>query len=96
MKYFTPLSQSQKLQDVEHRSARDTQSRQELESLRRQSLEQLQEDVEDRESQLRALSAQLEKNSKETELWQQRNHKQIKHVSLNCKLYDDFTISIKQ
>ncbi|XP_051725343.1 uncharacterized protein si:ch73-242m19.1 isoform X1 [Ctenopharyngodon idella] len=74
------IQKSQKLQDVEHRSARDTQSRQELESLRRQSLEQLQEDVEDRESQLRALSAQLEKNSKETELWQQRNHKQIKHV----------------
>ncbi|KAK7142769.1 hypothetical protein R3I94_012197 [Phoxinus phoxinus] len=74
------IQQSQKLQDVEHRSTRDAQSRQELESLKRQSLEQLQEDVEDRESQLRTLSAQLEKNSKETELRQQRRHKQIKQV----------------
>ncbi|XP_051501950.1 coiled-coil domain-containing protein 162-like [Myxocyprinus asiaticus] len=72
--------QSQKLQDVEHRSARDAQSRQELENLRMQSLEQLQEDTVDKDGQLRALSAQLEKNSRETELQQQRNHKQIKHV----------------
>ncbi|XP_058604874.1 uncharacterized protein si:ch73-242m19.1 isoform X3 [Onychostoma macrolepis] len=72
--------QSQKLQDMEHRSTRDAQSRQELQVLRMQSLEQLQEDVEDRESQLRALSAQFEKNSKQTELRQQRSHKQIKHV----------------
>ncbi|XP_052476177.1 uncharacterized protein si:ch73-242m19.1 [Carassius gibelio] len=74
------VQQSQKLQDMEHRSTRDTQSRQELEELRMQSLEQLQEDMEDRQSQLRALSAQLERNSKETELWQQRSHKQVKHV----------------
>ncbi|XP_050989917.1 uncharacterized protein si:ch73-242m19.1 [Labeo rohita] len=74
------IQQSQKLQDMEHRSTRDAQSRQELQVLRMQSLEQLQEDAEDREGQLRALSAQLEKNSKETELRQQRSHKQIKHV----------------
>ncbi|KAL1257483.1 hypothetical protein QQF64_010727 [Cirrhinus molitorella] len=74
------IQQSQKLQDMEHRSTRDAQSRQELQVLRMQSMEQLQEDVEDRESQLRALSAQLEKSSKETELRQQRSHKQIKHV----------------
>ncbi|XP_043119422.1 uncharacterized protein si:ch73-242m19.1 isoform X2 [Puntigrus tetrazona] len=74
------MQQSQKLQDIEHRSTRDAQSRQELQMLRMQSLEQLQEDMEDRESQLRALSAQLQKNSKETELRQQRSHRQIKHV----------------
>ncbi|XDV42765.1 hypothetical protein PO909_011377 [Leuciscus waleckii] len=74
------IQQSQELQDVEHRFTRDTQSRQELESLKRQSLEQLQEDMEDRDSQLRTLSAQLEKHSKETELRQQRRHKQIKQV----------------
>ncbi|XP_055028524.2 coiled-coil domain-containing protein 162 [Misgurnus anguillicaudatus] len=72
--------QTQKLQDVEHRSVRDAQSLQELENLRMQSLGQLQEDVVDRDDQVRALSAQLEKNTRETELLQQRNHQQIKHV----------------
>ncbi|XP_016401411.1 uncharacterized protein si:ch73-242m19.1 [Sinocyclocheilus rhinocerous] len=87
------IQQSQKLQDMEHRSTRDTQSRQELEVLRMQSLEQLQEDMEDRQSQLRALSAQLEKNSKETELRQQRSHKQIKHV--RGKLHQERSLKLE-
>ncbi|KAI7805082.1 putative transmembrane protein FLJ37396, partial [Triplophysa rosa] len=74
------LQQTRKLQDVEHRWVRDAQSRQELENLRVQSLEQLQEDVVDRDSRVRALSAQLERNNRETELRQQHNHKRIKHV----------------
>ncbi|XP_017555415.2 uncharacterized protein si:ch73-242m19.1 isoform X3 [Pygocentrus nattereri] len=74
------VKQTQQLQDVEHRSVQEARGRQELESFRMQSVEQLQEDMEERESQLRALSAQLEKNSKESELQQQRSHNQMKKV----------------
>ncbi len=76
---------------MEHRSTRDAQSRQELQVLRMQSLEQMQEDAEDRESQLRSMSAQLEKHSIETELRQQRSHRQIKHVSLYCRPGNDYS-----
>ncbi|KAA0710836.1 Coiled-coil domain-containing protein 162 [Triplophysa tibetana] len=84
------LQQTQKLEDVEHRWVRDTQSRQELENLRVQSLEQLQEDVLDRDGRVRALSAQLERNNRETELKQQHNHKRIKHV--RSQLYQERTL----
>ncbi|XP_036448688.1 coiled-coil domain-containing protein 162 [Colossoma macropomum] len=74
------VKQTQQLQDVEHRSVQEARSQQELESFRMQSVEQLQEDMEEREGQLRALSAQLEKTSRESELQQQRTHNQIKKV----------------
>ncbi|KAI4884589.1 hypothetical protein NFI96_034543 [Prochilodus magdalenae] len=74
------VKQTQQLQDMEHRSMRDTRSRQELESFRMQSVEQMQEDMEERVCQLRALSAQLEKTSRESELQQQRSYNQIKKV----------------
>uniref|UniRef100_UPI00403A150E coiled-coil domain containing 162 isoform 2 n=1 Tax=Danio rerio TaxID=7955 RepID=UPI00403A150E len=72
--------QSQKLQDIEHRSARDAQSRQELQTLRMESVETLQEDVLDRESQLRTLSAQLQKHTHDTQIRQQRSHRHIRQV----------------
>ncbi|XP_056624604.1 uncharacterized protein si:ch73-242m19.1 isoform X2 [Triplophysa dalaica] len=84
------LQQTRKLEDVEHRWVRDAQSRQELENLRGQSLEQLQEDVLDRDGRVRALSAQLERNHRETELQQQHNHKRIKHV--RTQLYQERTL----
>ncbi|KAK1793312.1 hypothetical protein P4O66_011709, partial [Electrophorus voltai] len=74
------VKQTQQLRDVEHQSTQEAQSRQELEGFRRVSVERLQEEVEHRNAEIRALSAQLDRTSMESQLQQQRTHKQIKQV----------------
>ncbi|CAB1331275.1 unnamed protein product [Coregonus sp. 'balchen'] len=72
--------QSAELHEVRHRSAQEAQSRQELDSYRLQKLEQLKEGVGDRDRQLRDLSIQLDRSSRERQLLRQRSAKDIRQV----------------
>eukprot|EP00064_Thunnus_orientalis_P010332 superscaffoldBa00001395_g10358 len=71
---------TEELQVVRHRSAQEARSRRELDSYRVQSLEQMRADVEDRERRLRALSGQLDRGSKMSQLQRQRSAKEIQKV----------------
>ncbi|XP_042292989.1 uncharacterized protein si:ch73-242m19.1 isoform X2 [Thunnus maccoyii] len=71
---------TEELQVVRHRSAQEARSRRELDSYRVQSLEQMRADVEDRERRLRALSGQLDRGSKMSQLQRQRSAKEIRKV----------------
>ncbi|XP_051252376.1 uncharacterized protein si:ch73-242m19.1 isoform X2 [Dicentrarchus labrax] len=68
------------LQVSRHQSAQEARSRQELDSYRVQSLEQMRADMEDRETQLRALSEQLDRGSRMNQLHRQRSAKEIRQV----------------
>ncbi|XP_029973332.1 coiled-coil domain-containing protein 162-like [Salarias fasciatus] len=68
------------LQAARHQSAQEARSRQELDSCRAQSLEQMRTDVEDRDRRLRALSEQLDRDSRTNRLQRQRSAKQIRQV----------------
>uniref|UniRef100_A0A672G9E6 Coiled-coil domain containing 162 n=1 Tax=Salarias fasciatus TaxID=181472 RepID=A0A672G9E6_SALFA len=72
--------QSAVLQAARHQSAQEARSRQELDSCRAQSLEQMRTDVEDRDRRLRALSEQLDRDSRTNRLQRQRSAKQIRQV----------------
>lgn len=65
-----------------HQSAQEARSRQELDTYRVQSLEQMRADVEDRETQLRALSQQLDRGSRMNQFHRERSAKEIRQV---CK-----------
>ncbi|XP_074517834.1 coiled-coil domain-containing protein 162-like [Sebastes fasciatus] len=71
---------TEELQVVRHQSAREARSRQELDSYRVQSLEQMRADMEDRETQLRGLSEQLDRGSRMNQLHRQRSAKEIRQV----------------
>ncbi|XP_076834646.1 si:ch73-242m19.1 isoform X3 [Brachyhypopomus gauderio] len=74
------VKQTLQLRDAEHRSAQEAQSRRELEEVRRVSVEQLREAAEHGASEIRVLSAQLERTNVSSQLQRQRTHKQMKQV----------------
>ncbi|XP_070834995.1 coiled-coil domain-containing protein 162-like isoform X2 [Chaetodon trifascialis] len=71
---------AEELQLFRHQSAQEARSRQELDTYRVQSLEQMRADVEDRETQLRALSEQLDRGSRMNRFHRQRSAKEIRQV----------------
>ncbi|XP_076013619.1 coiled-coil domain-containing protein 162-like [Genypterus blacodes] len=71
---------TEELRAVRRQSAQNARSRQEVDSYRAQSLEQMRAGVEDRDTQLRLLSEQLDRGSKMGQLQRQRSAKEIRQV----------------
>ncbi|XP_047193536.1 uncharacterized protein si:ch73-242m19.1 isoform X3 [Scophthalmus maximus] len=73
-------TRTEELQVARHRSAQEARTRQELETDRAQSLEKMRADVDDRDRQLRALSEQLDRGGRMSQLQRQRSAKEIRQV----------------
>ncbi|KAF0044021.1 hypothetical protein F2P81_003179 [Scophthalmus maximus] len=73
-------TRTEELQVARHRSAQEARTRQELEIDRAQSLEKMRADVDDRDRQLRALSEQLDRGGRMSQLQRQRSAKEIRQV----------------
>ncbi|XP_039992863.1 coiled-coil domain-containing protein 162-like [Xiphias gladius] len=71
---------TEELQVARHQSAQEARSRQELDSYRVQNLEQMRADVEDRDRQLSALSEQLDRGGRMSQLQRHRSAKEIRQV----------------